>query len=305
MVYQLYKLEFLNNVHFGKNSLNDAEISFSADTLFSALCIEALKSGELKKLYEITQKGELVISDAFPYQGKTYYLPKPCVRIERTESRGNSSEKKKIKKMKYIPAEQMDSWLSGNFVPDERYDLSRLGKKGVKVSVAVRGKEEPDPYRVKYFSFNEGNGLYFLAGGTEENLKFLEKLMTSLSYSGLGGKRYAGMGRFDYRIAGIPENIQKRLQQKAARYMLLSTALPDEEELPQVMQEADYQLVRRGGFVASETYSEQQMRKKDLYVFAAGSCFGKTFSGNIYDVSSEGKHAVYRYAKGFFMGVDV
>lgn len=70
MVYQLYKLEFLNNVHFGKNSLNDAEISFSADTLFSALCIEALKSGELKKLYEITQKGELVISDAFPYQGK-------------------------------------------------------------------------------------------------------------------------------------------------------------------------------------------------------------------------------------------
>lgn len=305
MVYQLYKLEFLNNVHFGKNSLNDAEISFSADTLFSALCIEALKSGELKKLYEITQKGELVISDAFPYQGKTYYLPKPCVRIERTESRGNSSEKKKIKKMKYIPAEQMDSWLSGNFVPDERYDLSRLGKKGVKVSVAVRGKEEPDPYRVKYFSFNEGNGLYFLAGGTEENLKFLEKLMTSLSYSGLGGKRYAGMGRFDYRIAGIPENIQKRLQQKAARYMLLSTALPDEEELPQVMQEADYQLVRRGGFVASETYSEQQMRKKDLYVFAAGSCFGKTFSGNIYDVSSGGKHAVYRYAKGFFMGVDV
>lgn len=305
MVYQLYKLEFLNNVHFGKNSLNDAEISFSADTLFSALCIEALKSGELKKLYEVTQKGELVISDAFPYQGKTYYFPKPCVRIERTESRGNSSEKKKIKKMKYIPAEQMDSWLSGNFVPDERYDLSRLGKKGVKVSVAVRGKEEPDPYRVKYFSFNEGNGLYFLAGGTEENLKFLEKLMTSLSYSGLGGKRYAGMGRFDYRIAGIPENIQKRLQQKAARYMLLSTALPDEEELPQVMQEADYQLVRRGGFVASETYSEQQMRKKDLYVFAAGSCFGKTFSGNIYDVSSGGKHAVYRYAKGFFMGVDV
>lgn len=305
MVYQLYKLEFLNNVHFGKNSLNDAEISFSADTLFSALCIEALKSGELKKLYEVTQKGEFVISDAFPYQGKTYYLPKPCVRIERTESRGNSSEKKKIKKMKYIPAEQMDSWLSGNFVPDERYDLSRLGKKGVKVSVAVRGKEEPDPYRVKYFSFNEGNGLYFLAGGTEENLKFLEKLMTSLSYSGLGGKRYAGMGRFDYRIAGIPENIQKRLKQKAARYMLLSTALPDEEELPQVMQEADYQLVRRGGFVASETYSEQQMRKKDLYVFAAGSCFGKTFSGNIYDVSSGGKHAVYRYAKGFFMGVDV
>ena len=305
MMYQLYKLEFLNNVHFGKNSLNDAEISFSADTLFSALCIEALKSGELKKLYELVQKGNLIISDAFPYQGKIYYLPKPCIRIEKTENRGNSSEKKKIKKMKYIPAEKMDSWLKGEFIPDDTCDLSEFGKKGVKVSVAVRGKDEPEPYRVKYFTFNEGNGLYFLAGGTKESLEFLEKLLTSLSYSGLGGKRYAGMGRFDYMTVRVPEIIQKRLQQKASKYMLLSTALPDAEELSQILIGADYQLVRRGGFVASETYSEQQMRKKDLYVFAAGSCFEKTFSGNVYDVSSGGKHAVYRYAKGFFMGVDV
>ena len=69
MVYQLYKLEFLNNVHFGKNSLNDAEISFSADTLFSALCIEALKSGELKKLYEIMRNTDGIYGGRFSGAG--------------------------------------------------------------------------------------------------------------------------------------------------------------------------------------------------------------------------------------------
>lgn len=305
MIYRLYKLEFFNNVHFGKNSLNDAEISFAADTLYSAFCIEAVKNGNLNQLYEKVQNGQLIFSDAFPYQGKTYYLPKPHIRIEKTESRGNSSEKKKIKKMKFIPVEQLESWLKGQFVPDNKYDLSELGKNGIKVSVAVRGKEEPEPYRVKYYTFNEGNGLYFIAGGTEENLTFMEELLTSLSYSGLGGKRYSGMGRFDYMTDKVPEIIEKRIQQKASRYMLLSTALPEEKELPEVLENADYQLLRRGGFVASEMYADQQMRKRDLYVFAAGSCFGKSFDGKVYDVSSGGRHPVYRYAKGFFMGVDV
>ena len=129
--------------------------------------------------------------------------------------------------------------------------------------------------------------------------------MMGLSYSGLGGKRYSGMGRFDYTVTDVPEIIKKRLHQKASRYMLLSTALPRENELEEVLYGAEYQLVRRGGFVASENYAEQQMRKKDLYVFAAGSCFEKTFTGNVYDVSSGGSHPVYRYAKGFFMGADV
>lgn len=305
MIYQVYKLEFLNNVHFGKNSLNDAEISFSADTLFSALCLEAVKSGELEPLYETVQTGNLIFSDAFPYQEKTYYLPKPYFRVEAKENRGNSSEKKKIKKMKYIPAEELGAWLKGEFIPNALSDLSELGKTGIKVSVAVRGKEEPEPYRVKYFAFNDRNGLYFIAGGTEKSLKLLENLMMGLSYSGLGGKRYSGMGRFDYTVTDVPEIIKKRLHQKASRYMLLSTALPRENELEEVLYGAEYQLVRRGGFVASENYAEQQMRKKDLYVFAAGSCFEKTFTGNVYDVSSGGSHPVYRYAKGFFMGADV
>ena len=58
-------------------------------------------------------------------------------------------------------------------------------------------------------------------------------------------------------------------------------------------------------FVASSDYAEEWRKKKDLYVFTAGSCFVNCFAGDIYDVSEGGKHPVYRYAKPIFMGVSL
>ena len=55
--------------------------------------------------------------------------------------------------------------------------------------------------------------------------------------------------------------------------------------------------------MASEFYAEEYRRKRDLYVFAAGSCFKNEFEGDIYDVTNGGSHPVYRYAKPLFMGV--
>ena len=45
MNYQAYKLKFQGAVHLGKNRLENGEFVFCADTLFSALCHEALKRG--------------------------------------------------------------------------------------------------------------------------------------------------------------------------------------------------------------------------------------------------------------------
>ena len=80
-------------------------------------------------------------------------------------------------------------------------------------------------------------------------------------------------------------------------------ALPQKDELTQALEGSTYLLAKRSGFVASDTYAEEQRRKRDLYVFVAGSCFKNRFSGDIYDVSAGGGHAVYRYAKPLFMGV--
>ena len=70
------------------------------------------------------------------------------------------------------------------------------------------------------------------------------------------------------------------------------------------MQDANYSVIKRSGFVASEQYADEHLRKHDLYVFSAGSCFLQKFNGDIFDVSSKGKHLVYRYAVPMFMGVE-
>ena len=43
MKYRLYLLDFYNGVHFGKGNLDSTELTFHADTFFSALFQEALK----------------------------------------------------------------------------------------------------------------------------------------------------------------------------------------------------------------------------------------------------------------------
>ena len=98
--------------------------------------------------------------------------------------------------------------------------------------------------------------------------------------------------------------MEKGLTERKKYAMLMSLALPKDEELEDALQGASYQLVKKSGFVASDTYAPQQMRKKDLYVFKAGSCFQHSFQGDLWDVSEAGMHPVYRYAKGMFLGVD-
>ena len=85
--------------------------------------------------------------------------------------------------------------------------------------------------------------------------------------------------------------------------MLLSSALPKEDELEKSLDGASYLLQKRSGFVYSDIYAEEQRKKQELFVFQVGSCFTNCFDGDIYDVGNNGVHSVYRYAKPIFMGV--
>ena len=46
MKYYMFRLSFPYGVHFGDGNLDSSNMTFDADTLFSALFIEAVKSGE-------------------------------------------------------------------------------------------------------------------------------------------------------------------------------------------------------------------------------------------------------------------
>lgn len=96
MKYQSYRMIFPVGIHLGNKLSDESMFTVLADTLFSALCQEAVKNGSLDELVSAVKDNKLLISDAMPFIGDTYYIPKPLVKIQ-TESQGNSKLKKHLK----------------------------------------------------------------------------------------------------------------------------------------------------------------------------------------------------------------
>lgn len=310
MEYVVYKLQFSAGVHFGTGALSDGTNTLPADTLFSALCQEAAAEDGpegIEALVQAVRADKLRLSDLFPYIGEELYLPKPLYPIKR-EKTGNSIVKKSFKKLKYIPATQISIYLQGDLDPLAQVDkLKQLGQFEMRTMTAIRSSEKLDtgdalPFNVGVYHFAKGNGLYFLAGFADRGMRdTLENLLLSLSFTGIGGKKSAGLGRFSVSRHGVPDELAKRLATDKTPCMSLSVCMEHAEQLEQVLCNAYYLLTKRSGFVDSVSYAPEQRRKRDFYVFTAGSCFATRFSGDVYDVSNGGTHPVYRYAAPLWM----
>ena len=154
------------------------------------------------------------------------------------------------------------------------------------------------------FSFEKNAGLYFILLG---EFSGFDGLLEQLSYSGLGGKRSSGYGRFSFDIVDCPLQVCVFSEPSggADRFMLLSTCFPSPDELTDdLLAGARYRVVRKGGFIQSSTCSESFQKKRDMYLFASGSVFAHRFVGDVFDVSNGyGSHPVYRYARAMWMGV--
>ncbi len=310
MKYIKYRLHFKTAVHFGNTSLESAKMNITSDTLFSALFLEALAISEEKArwLHQSVSNGTIVLSDLFPYIDKVDYLPKPMKFIETQRKTGDSTVKKAFKKLKYIPFTKLEEFIAGEI--DAKFEadqLKKLGSSRLKTSVSLKGNEESMPYHIGLYKFDDENkaGLYFVVGLKEEYEEDFFELLDALSFTGIGGKRSSGLGKFE--VSSEEELDAHRFEGEFSEYMLLSTALPTKEELNGVLGEATYQVVKRGGFVYSDNYSADSehafMKKRDIYMFTAGSCFKRRFDGDIYDVSDGGNHPVYRCGKGLFIGM--
>lgn len=302
MQYSIYKLEFQTGVHFGTGMLNESAYTFQADQLFSALYIEALKMNCEKELFDCVKSGKLLFSDAFPYLGQQYMIPKPMLYVE-PKVKGISEQKKKYKKIQFIPVEQLEDFLDGTMDLDGEI-FKGYGTYMQQSMVNVRNNEETLPYRVGTFYFSENCGLYIIVVYESETEKTLaENLLEGLSYTGIGGKKSVGLGKFNLLRGKMSKCMQEHLERDSNKKILLSVALPRDEELECALNGASYQLSKRSGFVASSDYADEWRKKKELFVFVSGSCFEQLFEGDVYDVSDGGSHPVYRYAKSLFMGV--
>ncbi|MCR5031307.1 MAG: type III-A CRISPR-associated RAMP protein Csm4 [Lachnospiraceae bacterium] len=303
MKHVVYKLSFPGGVHLGNGFLNDSDGFIRADQLFSGLFIEALKDNREQDLLSAVQKGELLLSDAMPYKEDVYYLPKPMVLIDHSDTEQTDSVSKKwYKNLKYIPADHMQQYLAGTLEAGS-FDC-HFGEVSRRASVGIRTGSDPEPYHVGIYHFYEHCGLYFIADvDSDAQELLLDDLLRDLSFSGIGGGKTRGLGRFEVRKGEKTDKLIALLGNKGTRYILLNGALPKDDELDTVLTDATYLLEKRSGFVASSGYAEEQQKKKDLLVFSAGSCFTRSFAGDIFDVSNGGRHPVYRYAKGMFFSV--
>lgn len=307
---KVVKLAFQAPVHFGAGRLSGGVPTCDAATLFSALYIEALRMDMQDELLAAAQSGALALSDAFPYAGDTYYLPKPMVVRDAHDEQSvlsaqdDARARKASKKLEFVSAECYADCLRG--VLDSVRELERfcIGRSFVqtKVNLTRSAKNDADPYHVGGFSFEPGAGLYIIVKGSFDLTPFLDQLR----FSGIGGKRSVGFGRFDYRIEEVDPTADIRIAPDAcSRCVLLSSAAPTSDELQdELLEGAHYRLARKGGFVQSSTHSDTFKKKRDMFLFVAGSTFSRTFSGDVFDVNdTPGAHPVYRYAKAMWLEV--
>ena len=320
MDYCLYKLKFDGAVHFGQSesalSLYTAADHFRADTLFSALCHTALALWGEEGLREIVEQAEsdgLRLSDSMPWRGKQYYLPKPCA-VSEQKREVPAQLRKAIKKLAWIPVSDMDLFkrsIRGEalYTPGD----AAFGMVVERASAAVVEGADAEPYQIGAFRFFPECGLYVLAGvKTMDQAEKLHTLLSALGMSGIGGKVSSGYGSFTVTETHVLSQttdeqlkwLNAALNASGAKHqLLLTTSLPTDAELDDVLENAQYQLVRRAGYVQSETFAASPVRKRTQYFLAAGAMLERPFRGALYTVAENGGHPVLRYAKPMTLGV--
>ncbi|MEY8319960.1 type III-A CRISPR-associated RAMP protein Csm4 [Lachnospiraceae bacterium 46-61] len=310
MDYFVYKMYFKTPIHVGNGTLANSENIIMADTIFSALCCESGNQKSIDNIIDMAKNKKFVISDAMPFVENELYIPKPMAMIK-TENEGNSILKKAFKKLKYIPVSSINTYMKGNINPlEQNQKMKSLGKSGIRTMSSSVDEEKMKtgdmlPFQVGIYNFTKNSGLYFFAGfESNEQKQFFEKLFLSVSYAGIGGKRSSGFGKFDFIVEDIPQNIKERIGVCKKQFMTLSVSMAQQNELEKALENARYLLVKRSGFIFSETYAETMRKKKDFYCFKSGSYFTNAFQGDVFDVSGSGTHKVYRYAIPLFMEVD-
>ena len=323
MNYYLYKLRFTTPLHIGNSdsarSGETATETICADTLFSALCHASLQcyaQEGLNKLVALFQSSDLRLSDAFPYDKESLYIPKPYLKINSKTTISDYKMLKQVKNMKYIRIDQLAPFISGFLVSSEN-GLPMKNRSFTKSSSTTRvnmREEQSFPYQIHAVHFEPGCGLYGIIQYSEEaHIHWLKPILETLGLSGIGGKTSSGYGKYileDSLFLDTPIDEQTTLltellhHKQANRYISLTTALPKDNELEDALTNASYGMKRRGGFVFAP-HTKKPLKKQTQYFFSSGSVFHTPFDGDLWTVAETENHPVYRYGKPIFLGVNL
>ena len=336
MSYYIYQLKFLSPVHFGDahsgGGLENSSIDFLADSMFSAICNEMVSAQSydiLDNFIDLAKDGNLKISDLFPYhsddKGNTsFYLPRPKIDFNTSietndlkKTRSRLMNEKFLSKEKFFKITELKKVFEMLATEKNRIrgEIKEFANNSVTTKVNCRNGVSM-PYFISSQTFKEGNGLYGImelnvsdVKEKEEILNQIQNFIELLGYSGIGGKKSSGYGKFellddilDVAEADFYEDIaelNKMLTaEKAPMYMSVSVLHPFESELSDV-KKGWYSIKKRSGF-------SDNIKRNDIYMIEAGSCFAKKIAGNIIDVSDKKiNHPVYKYGTGLYVGLGI
>lgn len=330
MRYYIFPFTFISSVHFGNTSeggsLDKVQLTISSDTFVSA-CVNEIgyNQAEVEWFLESLRLGHIKISSLFPFKNLSQelelFVPRPIyVGHRRHDAITNISllqeqvkQQKKIKKIGYVRASNLYNEV-GLYSPAEVTDEPIFGQFLTSQRVALR-EDNSKPYVVGSFKFVPDAGLYCILGvKNEADIERVRTIFESLSYTGIGGKRSSGYGQFiledEFELDKLPlcgdddAALYHLLHQEGPTYMSISAITPKSDEI-EILREGTYKLMRRSGFVYSESIVSSYKRNS-FYALQEGSCMPIQLEGQVIELRhDQSPHPIYKYMKGFWLGVNI
>lgn len=327
-IYKIVKLHFSSPLHLhrGKGGYDTTQEMLHSDTISSAMTAMGYSLDDsFDGLAFLTN---LIISSAYPFYDKQYFLPKPMIKlpisIEDFEARESSKEAKKLKKLSFIEKDlfekiiNADNQLKFN-IEDFKSGGRYLTRKPLtefiaistqqRVAVPTDGSDAKPFYlqRIHFDNQRKPSGLYFFIKSNSDTLKKAVELLYYLGEEGIGTDRAVGNGQFKVEVDDI------ELNTPISNYLLsLSLYWPTPEEISTgMLYDSSYNLIKRGGFIAGAGEERfRHLRKNSVFMFTEGSVFSSTnLHGRVGDLRPEWNdpalNAVYRSGKIFSIPIKV
>ncbi|WP_297467626.1 type III-A CRISPR-associated RAMP protein Csm4 [Thermococcus sp.] len=265
-----------------------------ADTIFGAIgnaVATLFGANAVEELVEGFKRGAR-ISSAFPFDGKTYYLPKPlsisALDVEDLLENLPEGERyvkgKAMRKARYLDLRNFEKAL--RLEPFDVPEALPFRKVDVPRVALDRVTNDSNLYFWDEIRFREGSGLYFLYSGDEGLFKnYILPALRYLSDTGIGGKSTWGFGLFDFQVGELEISAPE-----SPCNLTLSNALPTKTPVL-------WDLVRKGGWSSGR-------RRPKVNFISEGSIVADD-SGKIIPLDLGLSHRVYIYGRTFPIPAEV
>lgn len=327
--FNIIKLSFESGVHLsqGKNVYDESASLLHSDTLKAALFACAIQIFGPEKVNR-SFLDDFTVSSAFPFYKNELFFPKPFSRIQPfNELVDEGQQPKKIKKISFLGKSYFEDLINGGQKKLSPHHLLAGGdyisesfvhgkpthviqsdvQQRVFIPQAWDEEVHTRPYYVDRLFFHPEAGLYFiLTMNKEESRSMLNAALRLLGDQGIGTDRNVGNGQFTF----SEDQVSIQIPEHPDQQLLLSLYCPEATELSENdLKNSSYQLIKRGGYLASAAdVNNITLRKRSVFMFAEGSVFSTqtALEGKLVDLKPKiatVKHPVWRDGRPFALPV--